>query len=105
MKKLITLFLFSLLLVCHDARAVGETPVAQTGVRQDACITTNNVAAVNTAVTLTIAKGSGCIYITELDFTASEDGTGGTDSWTNLAFTTTNLGGWQYEFSQPTAAA
>lgn len=102
MKKLI---LVAALLFALDARAAGETPVTQAPARQDSVTTQTVTSTVTTAATLTISAGPGCIYVSTIDFTVSIDGTGTGDSFTNLTFTTTGLGGWLYKFSAPTVVA
>lgn len=104
MKKFIPVAALAVCLFAAAVYAAGETPVSQTGARQDASFTVTGTAAINTQVVVTIQPGPGCIYVTEIDFTMSEDGTAG-DSATNLTFATTGLGGWTYKFSAATGAA
>lgn len=71
-----------------------------------ACTPAHADAAVNTTVTLTIpTPPSGqSIYLCGLDLSVSNDATGAVVS-TNLAFTSTNFGGWKWVFSSANAAS
>lgn len=80
------------------ARPATITQQSATDLR--ACSPKSATAAVNNAVTLTITPPNGMyVYLCGLDVTLANDGTGAVAS-TNLSFTSTNLGGWAWKFSQ-----
>lgn len=76
------------------------TPTQQTSTHADAMTTTNATAAINTIATVTISapQQGFSIYVCEIDLSVTNDATGAVVA-TNAAFTTTNLGGWQYKYS------
>jgi hypothetical protein len=75
------------------------TPVQQTATRADACVPTSTTNAVNTVTTLTLTPPSGMfVYLCGLDINVSNNATGAVVS-TNLIWTSTNFGGWQYKYS------
>jgi hypothetical protein len=82
------------------AQQNGATRVQQDPTMLHACTATNSTGAVNatfTTITLTPPAGQS-VYICGADIAVSFDATGGTAS-TNVAFTSTNLGGWQWKMS------
>lgn len=82
------------------------TSVQQHPTHQDACteISTANTT-VNAQETLTIGPppSGQSVYISQLDLQASNDATGSAES--NASFTSTNLNGWIYVFSQAGTAS
>lgn len=93
------------LLVCLAPAAAfaqqvsGATPVQQTATRADACVPSSATSAVNTVTTLTLTPPSGMfVYLCGLDLNVSNDATGAVVS-TNLIWTSTNFGSWQYKYS------
>jgi hypothetical protein len=82
----------------------GATPVQQTATRADACVPSSATNAVNTVTTLTLTPPSGMfVYLCGLDLNVSNNGTGAVVS-TNLVWTSTNFGGWQWKYSATNAA-
>lgn len=105
--KLTILFglLFAVQTAFGQALPAGAS-VQQHPTHQDACteITTANVS-VNSQVTLTIGPppSGQSVYLGTIELQASNDATGSAES--NTDFTSTNLGGWIYAFSQPGTAS
>jgi hypothetical protein len=81
-----------------QAQQNGASRVQQDATMLNACSPTNQTAAVNTQVTVTLTPPSGqSVYICGVDLTASQNGTATAN--TNSTFTSTNLGGWLWKYS------
>jgi hypothetical protein len=93
------LLLVGLPRVSH-AQQNGSVRVQQDPTMLHACTSTNSTGAVNaTFATITLTPPAGqFVYVCGVDIAVSFDATGGTAS-TNVAFTSTNLGGWQWKMS------
>jgi len=81
--------------------ALADTPgtaTTQTATRYDACTPINKVGAANAQITLTIPAVAGqYIYVAGIDLTAAQNATATVATLSQ--FTSTNLGGWIYQFS------
>ncbi len=101
--KRIILFALAMALVSVAAFAQ-PVPVQQQASRPDACSTVNATAAVNNTATVTLTPPNGqYVYLCGIDLTVSDDATGGV-AQTNVSFTSTNFGGWNYKYSFANAA-
>jgi hypothetical protein len=84
--------------VLEAQQGVPGALVQQSPTELRACVPTHNDLAVNNQVTLTITPPPGqSVYICGLDVTASQNGTATIN--TNSKFTSTNIGGWVFEYS------
>jgi hypothetical protein len=93
-----------ILCIASLASAQSPTQVQQSATQLTACTTANANAAVNTTATLTITPPNGqYVYLSEMDAQVSNNATGAVTQ-ANVKFTTTNLGGWQYQYSSANAA-
>jgi hypothetical protein len=103
---LVAMFLGAAVIPWLHVRAqqgVPGTLVQQSPTMLNACTPSNKSAAVNNAVTVSLTPPNGLFtYICGIDLTVSEDATG-LVAQTNASFTSTNLGGWAYEFSTTAA--
>lgn len=85
-------------------QASNATPTQQTATMANACVPSSTTNAVNTTSTLTLTPPAGMfVYLCGLDLNVSNNATGAVVA-TNLVWTSTNLGGWQYKFSSVNAA-
>lgn len=100
MKRLFTTLAFLVFAVPALAQqGVPGQIVQQSATDMQACTSVNANGAVNATATVTITPPNGqSVYLCGLDISISADATGGTTA-TNLSFTSTNIGGWQWKFS------
>lgn len=97
---LLGILVYCLLLSGTPAHAQqnGASRVQQDATMLNACTPTNQTAAVNTQVTVTLTPPAGqSVYLCGIDVTASQNATSTAN--TNLTFTSTNLGGWLFKYS------
>jgi hypothetical protein len=96
--------ILAVLLTAVSASAQAPTLIQQGATQLTACTTGNANGAVNATATLTLTPPNGqFVYISEIDMQVANDATGAVVS-TNLKFTSTNIGGWQFQFSAANAA-